>query len=68
MSQKVFISLFFIILNLSLFSADTNFFRSEKISTTVKDILKEQSYEEKLASETENDCLVSESEAYTILK
>ena len=68
MSQKVFISLFFIILNLSLFSADTNFFRSEKISTTVKGILKEQSYEEKLASETENDCLVSESEAYTILK
>ena len=34
----------------------------------MKDIIKEQSKQEKFASETENDCLVSESEAYTILK
>ena len=66
--MKAFILLIFF-LNISLsFQKGTNFFRDTKIPLEIKDILNEQSYQEKLAEETANDCLVSESEAYQILK
>ena len=55
--------------NISLsFSETPNFFRSSKVNLNLKDILYEQSKEEKLSDETANECLVSESEAYQILK
>ena len=49
-------------------SKSPNFFRSSKISLEVSDIIKEQSTQDKLSEDTSNDCLVSESEAYKILK
>lgn len=49
-------------------SKSPSFFRSSKISLEVSDIIKEQSTQDKLSEDTSNDCLVSESEAYKILK
>ena len=49
-------------------SKSSNFFRSFKKPIEIKDILNEYAKEEKLSDETSNDCLVSEQEAFQILK
>ena len=67
MSSK-FSFVLIILVQLSSHIINSHFFRSEKISLEMNDILKEQKKDEKFSSETENSCLVSESEAYTILK
>ena len=55
--------------NIQIYSSkSTNFFRSFKKPIEIRDIINEYSKEEKLSEETSNDCLVSEQEAYKILK
>ena len=60
---------FFLFFNIQYrVSKAPNFFRSSKISLEISDIIEEHSTKEKLSEETSNECLVSESEAYQILK
>ena len=67
--MKVLIQfLLILIITQSHVSKSPNFFRSSKISLEVSDIIKEQSAQDKLSEDTSNDCLVSDSEAYKILK
>jgi len=67
--MKVLIqTLLILIIIQSHISKSPNFFRSSKISLEVSDIIKEQSAQDKLSEETSNECLVSKSEAYKILK
>lgn len=64
-----FIFIFLFLTNIPLYTSNTsNFFRSSKISLELNEILRENSNEEKFSDESTNECLVSESEAYDILK